>query len=345
MPEVMLVTGGCGFIGSCFVLQELRMYPDLRLVNVDNLTYAGNPDNVREVAEDPRYRFVKADVADRPAVEQVFAEEHPTQVVHFAAESHVDRSIADPDIFMRTNALGSGVMLDVALHAWQRDGYLDAARFVYISTDEVYGDLPLASREKFTEESPLHPNSPYSVSKAAGDLLAQVYHHTYGMPALVTRSSNNFGPRQYPEKLIPLTIRRALAGEPIPIYGDGSNVRDWLYVEDNCRAIDAVLRQGIPGQVYNIAGGNEMSNRDVVHLVLHALAEYTGVAVEQYERLITAVPDRPGHDRRYALCDARTRQELSWQPRTVMAAGLRNAVADLCGRWGPVSSSSTPSQA
>jgi dTDP-glucose 4,6-dehydratase len=338
MGEVMLVTGGCGFIGSCFVLQELRVYPDLRLVNVDSLTYAGNPDNVREVADDPRYSFVKADVADRGAIEQVFAREHPTQVVHFAAESHVDRSITDPDVFMRTNVLGTGVMLDVALHTWQQGGCLDTARFVYISTDEVYGDLPLTGAEKFTEESPLHPNSPYSVSKAAGDLLAQAYYHTYGMPALVTRSSNNFGPRQYPEKLIPLTIRRALAGEPIPIYGDGRNVRDWLYVEDNCRAIDAVLRQGVPGQVYNIAGGNEMSNLDLVHLLLRLLAEQTGVALEQYERLITSVADRPGHDRRYALCDARIRHELGWQPCTDVPTGLRNTLADMCRGRGPAPS-------
>ena len=345
MAEVMLVTGGCGFIGSCFILQELRMYPDLRLVNVDNLTYASNPDNVREVADDPRYHFVKADVANRAAVEQVFAEEHPTQVVHFAAESHVDRSIANPDIFMRTNALGSGVMLDVALHAWQRDGYLDTARFVYISTDEVYGDLPLASTEKFTEESPLHPNSPYSVSKAAGDLLAQAYHHTYGMPTLVTRSSNNFGPRQYPEKLIPLTIRKALAGEPIPVYGDGRNVRDWVYVEDNCHAIDEVLHHGVPGQVYNIAGDNEMRNLDLVHLLLHLLAQQTGVAESGYTKLMTFVPDRPGHDRRYALCDARIRQELGWQPCTDMPRGLRNTVADMCDRRRPASSPCPPSQA
>jgi dTDP-glucose 4,6-dehydratase len=303
MFDTLLVTGGCGFIGSCFVLQEMHQYPDIHLVNLDALTYAGNPDNVKEVANDPRYTFVKADVADRPAVEAVFAQYHPTQIVHFAAESHVDRSIEGPDVFVRTNVLGTQVLLDVARRQWQADHCMDSARFLYISTDEVYGDLPIESAEKFGEDSPLHPNSPYSVSKAAGDMMAQAYHRTYGMPTLVTRSSNNYGPRQYPEKLIPLTIQKALAGEPIPVYGDGLNVRDWLYVEDNCRAIDLVLRRGNPGDVYNIGGGNEMSNIDLVHLLLRLLAEQTGTPEDTYTRLITFVPDRPGHDRRYALAD------------------------------------------
>jgi len=301
MGETMLVTGGCGFIGSCFVLQQMQQVPDIHLINLDKLTYAGNPDNVKEVADDQRYTFVQDDVADRPAVEAVFREYHPTLVVHFAAESHVDRSIDGPDVFVRTNVLGTQVMLDVARRQWQEDACMDTARFLYISTDEVYGDLPLDSTEKFTEDSPLHPSSPYSVSKAAGDLMAQAYHRTYGMPTLITRSSNNYGPRQYPEKLIPLTIAKALAGEPIPVYGDGRNVRDWLYVEDNCYAIDAVLRRGTPGHAYNVGGGNELSNIDLIHLLLHALAAQTGEPEEDYTKLITFVPDRPGHDRRYAL--------------------------------------------
>jgi len=243
MPETILVTGGCGFIGSCFVLQQMKRYPDIHLINLDALTYAGNPDNVKEVAGDPRYTFVQADVADRPAVEAVFTQYHPTKIVHFAAESHVDRSIDGPDVFVRTNVLGTQVMLDVARTQWQQDTCMDTARFLYISTDEVYGDLPLESTAKFTESSPIKPSSPYSVAKAAGDMMAQAYHRTYGMPTLITRSSNNYGPRQYPEKLIPLTIKKALAGEPIPVYGDGLNVRDWLYVEDNCHAIDLVLRK------------------------------------------------------------------------------------------------------
>jgi len=301
MAETMLVTGGCGFIGSCFVLQQMQQYPDIRLINLDKLTYAGNPDNVREVADDPRYTLVQGDVADRPAVEAVFAQYHPTLVVHFAAESHVDRSIDGPDVFVHTNVLGTQVLLDVARRQWQQDACMDTARFLYISTDEVYGDLPVESTEKFTEDSPIRPSSPYSVSKAAGDMMAQAYHRTYGMPTLITRSSNNYGPRQYPEKLIPVTIKKALAGEPIPVYGDGRNVRDWLFVEDNCRAIDLVLRKGAPGQVYNVGGGNELSNIDLVHLLLHALAAQTGKPEEDYTRLITFVPDRPGHDRRYAL--------------------------------------------
>ncbi|MDO8945351.1 MAG: dTDP-glucose 4,6-dehydratase, partial [Desulfobacterales bacterium] len=316
MTETMLVTGGCGFIGSCFVLQQIQQYPDLRLINLDLLTYAGNLENVREVAEDPRYTFVQADVADRPAVEAVFARYHPTKVVHFAAESHVDRSIDGPDVFVRTNVLGTQVLLDVARKQWQDDARMDTARFLYVSTDEVYGDLPLESTERFTEDSPLRPSSPYSVSKAAGDMMAQAYHRTYGMPTLITRSSNNYGPRQYPEKLIPLTIKRALAGEPIPVYGDGRNVRDWLYVEDNCRAIDAVLRRGTPGQVYNVGGGNELSNIDLVHLLLHVLAQQTGTPEADYTKLITFVPDRPGHDRRYALSSAKTQTATGWRPET-----------------------------
>jgi dTDP-glucose 4,6-dehydratase len=312
MGEVVLVTGGCGFIGSCFVLQEMKQYPDIHLINLDKLTYAGNPDNVKEVAGDPRYTFVQADVADRPAVEAVFREYHPTQVVHFAAESHVDRSIDGPDVFVRTNVLGTQVMLDVARTQWQQDACMDTARFLYISTDEVYGDLPIESTDKFTEESPLHPNSPYSVAKASGDMMTQAYHRTYGMPTLITRSSNNYGPRQYPEKLIPLTIKKALAGEPIPVYGDGLNVRDWLYVEDNCRAIDLVLHQGIPGQVYNVGGDNELSNINLIHLLLHALAQQTGKPEEDYTKLITFVPDRLGHDRRYALDSAKLAETLGW---------------------------------
>jgi dTDP-glucose 4,6-dehydratase len=326
MTETMLVTGGCGFIGSCFILQQMQQYPDTRLINLDLLTYAGSLENVREVAEDPRYTFVHADVADRPAVEAVFAQYHPTLVVHFAAESHVDRSIDGPDVFVRTNMLGTQVLLDVARKQWQADACMDAARFLYISTDEVYGDLPLESTERFTEDSPMRPSSPYSVSKASGDLMAQAYHRTYGMPTLITRSSNNYGPRQYPEKLIPLTIKKALAGESIPIYGDGRNVRDWLYVEDNCRAIDAVLRRGTPGQVYNVGGGNELGNIDLVHLLLHALAQQTGTPEEDYTKLITFVPDRPGHDRRYALDTRAVSRTLSWQPRQTLADGIARTV-------------------
>jgi dTDP-glucose 4,6-dehydratase len=327
MGETMLVTGGCGFIGSCFVLQQMQQYPDIHLINLDKLTYAGNPDNVREVAGDPRYSFVQADVADRPAVEAVFAQYHPTKVVHFAAESHVDRSIDGPDVVVRTNVLGTQIMLDVARKQWQEDACMDTARFLYISTDEVYGDLPIESTEKFTEDAPLRPSSPYSVAKAAGDMMAQAYHRTYGMPTLITRSSNNYGPRQYPEKLIPLTIKKALAGEPIPVYGDGRNIRDWLYVEDNCRAIELVLRKGTPGQIYNVGCGNELSNIDLVRLLLHALADQTGVPEEDYTRLITFVPDRPGHDRRYALDVAKARAMLDWSAQATFEQQVQRCLA------------------
>jgi len=333
MTETMLVTGGCGFIGSCFVLQQMHQYPDIHLVNLDMLTYAGNPDNVKEIADDPRYTFVQADVADRPAVEAVFREYHPTLVVHFAAESHVDRSIDGPDVFVRTNVLGTQVLLDVARKQWQEDAYMDTARFLYISTDEVYGDLPIESTAKFTEDSPLHPSSPYSVSKAAGDLMALAYHRTYGMLTLITRSSNNYGPRQYPENLIPLTIKKALAGEPIPVYGDGLNVRDWLYVEDNCHAIDAVLHHGTPGQVYNVGGDNELSNIDLIHLLLHALAQQTGKPEQDYTKLITFVPDRPGHDRRYALNSCKLSTSLDWTAGSPFMDSLMQSVSWLRGSW------------
>jgi dTDP-glucose 4,6-dehydratase len=329
MGETILVTGGCGFIGSCFVLQQMKQYPEIRLINLDKLTYAGNPDNVKEVADDPRCTFVQADVADRPAVEAVFAQHHPTLVVHFAAESHVDRSIDGPDVFVRTNVLGTQVLLDVARRQWQQDACMDTARFLYVSTDEVYGDLPIDSTERFTEGSPLRPSSPYSVSKAAGDMMAQAYHRTYGMPTLITRSSNNYGPRQYPEKLIPLTIKRALAGEPIPVYGDGRNVRDWLYVEDNCHAIDLVLRKGAPGAIYNVGGGNELSNIDLVHPLLHLLAEQTGKPEEDYTRLITYVPDRPGHDRRYAPESRKLRAQLGWVASEPLKQSLERSIASL----------------
>jgi dTDP-glucose 4,6-dehydratase len=245
----------------------------------------------------------------------------------------VDRSISDPECFVRTNVLGTQVILDVARRQWQADHCMETSRFLYISTDEVYGDLPVESTEKFSEESPLHPSSPYSVSKAAGDMMAQAYHRTYGMPTLITRSSNNYGPRQYPEKLIPVTIRKALAGEPIPVYGDGRNVRDWLYVEDNCRAIDAVLRRGEPGQVYNIGGGNEMSNIDLVHLLLHLLAQQTGVAESEYTKLITFVPDRPGHDRRYALESTRAGKTADWGPTADVDLAMRRTIDYYTGRW------------
>ena len=306
----LLVTGGAGFIGSNFVQYMLREHADVEIVNVDLLTYAGNPDNLRPVEGDARHRFVRADVADRVAMEPLFAEGIDA-VVHFAAESHVDRSIADPSVFVRTNVLGTQTLLDLALK-------YRVGKFVQISTDEVYGTL--GDTGYFTETSPLAPNSPYSASKAGADLLVRAYHETYSLNVNITRCSNNYGPYQFPEKLIPLMIMNALEDKPLPVYGDGLNVRDWLHVEDHCRAVDLVLRHGRPGEVYNIGGNNERTNLDVVRTILRELGKP--------ESLITFVPDRPGHDRRYAIDAAKIRGELGWAPRYDFATGIRETI-----RW------------
>ncbi|OUM98865.1 MAG: dTDP-glucose 4,6-dehydratase [Paenibacillaceae bacterium ZCTH02-B3] len=306
----LLVTGGAGFIGSNFVHYMLREYADVEIVNVDLLTYAGNLDNLRPVEGDPRHRFVRADVADRQAMEPLFAEGIDA-VVHFAAETHVDRSIADPGVFVRTNVLGTQTLLDLSLK-------YKVGRFVQISTDEVYGSLGETGR--FTESSPLAPNSPYSASKAGADLLVRAYHETYGLDAVITRCSNNYGPYQFPEKLIPLMIMNALENRPLPVYGDGLHVRDWLHVEDHCRAVDLVLRKGRAGEVYNIGGNNERTNLQVVRTILRELGKP--------ETLIAFVPDRPGHDRRYAIDAGKIRLELGWEPRYEFAAGIRDTI-----RW------------
>jgi dTDP-glucose 4,6-dehydratase len=306
----LLVTGGAGFIGSNFVQYMLREYADVEIVNVDLLTYAGNPDNLRAVAGDARHRFVRADVADREAMEPLFAEGIDA-VVHFAAESHVDRSIADPAVFVRTNVLGTQTLLDLALK-------YKVGRFLQISTDEVYGSLGETGR--FTEASPLAPNSPYSASKAGADLLVRAYHETYGLDVVITRCSNNYGPYQFPEKLIPLMIMNALQDQPLPLYGDGLHVRDWLHVEDHCRAVDLVLRKGNAGEVYNVGGNNERTNLEVVRTILRELGKP--------ETLIAFVPDRPGHDRRYAIDAGKIRKELGWSPHYDFAAGIRDTI-----RW------------
>ena len=306
----LLVTGGAGFIGSNFVQYMLREHADVEIVNVDLLTYAGNPDNLRPVEGDARHRLVRADVADQAAMEPLFAD-GVDAVVHFAAESHVDRSIADPAVFVRTNVQGTQTLLHLALQ-------YRVGKFVQISTDEVYGTL--GATGYFTETSPLAPNSPYSASKAGADLLVRAYHETYGLNVNITRCSNNYGPYQFPEKLIPLMIMNALEDKPLPVYGDGLNVRDWLHVEDHCRAVDLVLRHGRPGEVYNIGGNNERTNLDVVRTILRELGKP--------ESLITFVPDRPGHDRRYAIDAAKIRGELGWAPRYDFATGIRETI-----RW------------
>ena len=310
----ILVTGGAGFIGANFIYYEKKAHPDDRLVCVDALTYAGNLGTLEGVLSDPGFRFVKADICDRQAMRALFAEEKPDIVVNFAAESHVDRSIEDPEIFLRTNILGTSVLMDLCRE-------MDNIRFHQVSTDEVYGDLPLDRPDLlFTETTPLHTSSPYSSSKASADLLAMAYFRTYGLPVTITRCSNNYGPYQFPEKLIPLMIANALADKPLPVYGEGLNVRDWLYVEDHCRAIDLVMRQGTVGEVYNVGGHNEMRNIDIVKLILSELGKP--------ESLITHVEDRKGHDRRYAIDPTKIHAELGWLPETRFADGIRRTI-----RW------------
>lgn len=304
----LLVTGGAGFIGSNFILYMLRKYPQYRIVNVDALTYAANLENVAAVEKDPRYSFVHADIADRDAVGKVFRQ--PVDVVvHFAAESHVDRSILEPDRFVRTNVMGTQVLLDAAKAAGVR-------KFVHVSTDEVYGSL--GDTGLFTETTPLAPNSPYSASKAGSDLLVRAYHETFGLPVNITRCSNNYGPYQFPEKLIPLMIANALEDKPLPLYGDGRNIRDWLHVEDHCSAIDAVIHHGRNGEVYNIGGNNEQTNLEIVRTILKQL--------NKPESLISFITDRPGHDRRYAIDGSKIRRELGWSPRFSLDAGIRQTI-------------------
>nr|WP_276316200.1 dTDP-glucose 4,6-dehydratase [Paenibacillus lignilyticus] len=304
----MIVTGGAGFIGSNYLQYMIAKYPGYTFINVDALTYAGNPANLMSIANLPNYRFVQADIADRAAMEPIFAEGLDA-VVHFAAESHVDRSISQPDIFIRTNVLGTQTLLDLAKQ-------YDVAKFVHISTDEVYGTL--GDTGLFTESTPLAPNSPYSASKAGSDLLVRAYHETYGMNVNITRCSNNYGPYQFPEKLIPLMIQQALADQPLPVYGDGLNVRDWLHVEDHCGAIDRVLHAGRPGEVYNVGGNNERSNLQVVSTILSELGKP--------ESLISFVQDRLGHDRRYAIDADKIRTELGWTPKYDYQSGIKSTI-------------------
>jgi dTDP-glucose 4,6-dehydratase len=304
-----MVTGGCGFIGSNFVRHILSTHEDARVVNLDALTYAGSTLNLKDIEGDPRYRFIKGDICDPHTA--AAAMEGADAVVHFAAESHVDRSIENPAVFVMTNVVGTQVLLDAAMKA--RPGI-----FVQISTDEVYGSL--GETGYFTEETPLKPNSPYSASKAGADLLALAYQHTFGLPVVVTRCSNNYGPYQFPEKLIPLFIQNALEDRPVPLYGDGQNVRDWLHVEDHCRAVDLVMRNGRAGEVYNIGGNNEMKNIEITRLILGALGKP--------ESLISYVPDRLGHDRRYAIDSSKLKRELGWEPGYDFESGIADTI-----RW------------
>jgi len=306
----LLVTGGAGFIGSNFIHYIVRRYPHYHILNVDALTYAGNLENLRTIEGHPNYRFVKADIADRAAMEPLFREGLDA-VLNFAAESHVDRSIMQPDLFVRTNVLGTQTLLDLAKQ-------YKVGKFVQISTDEVYGTL--GDTGLFTEETPLAPNSPYSASKAGADLLVRAYHETYGLNVNITRCSNNYGPYQFPEKLIPLMIRNAIEDKPLPVYGDGLHVRDWLYVEDHCSAVDLVLHKGVSGEVYNIGGNNERTNIEVVKTILAELGKP--------ESLIRFVKDRPGHDRRYGIDATKIRRELGWKPKYSYETGIQETI-----RW------------
>lgn len=308
----VLVTGGAGFIGSNFIFYMLKTYPSYRIICVDKLTYAGNLSTLTSVMDNPNFRFAKADIGDREAINQLFAEEKPDMVVNFAAESHVDRSINNPGIFSETNILGTDVLMDACLK-------YGIKRYHQVSTDEVYGDLPLDRPDLlFTETTPLHPSSPYSSSKAAADLLVLSYFRTYGLPVTISRCSNNYGPYQYPEKLIPLMIVNALNNQQLPVYGNGQNVRDWLYVEDHCRAIDLVIHKGREGEVYNIGGHNEMANINIVKLICKELGKS--------EDLITYVADRKGHDLRYAIDPTKIYTELGWLPETKFANGIKKTI-------------------
>ena len=309
----IIVTGGAGFIGSNFIHYLRKTHPEDRIVCVDKLTYAGNLSTLGSVLDAPGFRFVKADVCDREAMLALFEAEKPDAVVNFAAETHVDRSIEDPEVFLRTNILGTQVLMDACRAC-------GTARFHQVSTDEVYGDLPLDRPDLlFTEDMPIRASSPYAASKASADLLVQAYHRTYGLPATISRCSNNYGPYQFPEKMIPLMLANALADKPLPVYGTGENVRDWLYVEDHCRAIDLILRRGRVGEVYNIGGHNEKRNIDVVRLILEA--------VDKPESLITFVADRKGHDLRYAIDPTKMHAELGWEPETPFQEGIRRTIS------------------
>jgi dTDP-glucose 4,6-dehydratase len=321
---MILVTGGAGFIGANFVHDWLAAGGE-PVVNLDKLTYAGNLGNLEGLERDGRHEFVRGDIGDRALIESLLAQHRPRAIVNFAAESHVDRSIHGPAEFIETNVVGTFALLDATRGWWSAlpPAEREAFRFLHVSTDEVYGSLGPAD-PAFSETTAYAPNSPYSASKAASDHLVRAYHHTYGLPVLTTNCSNNYGPRQFPEKLIPLMIVNALAGKPLPVYGDGQNVRDWLYVGDHCTAIRTVLAGGRPGETYNVGGNAEMKNLDVVHTLCAILAEL--VPGRDYAALVTYVKDRPGHDRRYAIDARKIRRELGWSPAETFASGLRRTV-------------------
>ncbi|MFT3982518.1 MAG: dTDP-glucose 4,6-dehydratase [Lachnospiraceae bacterium] len=329
--KTYLVTGGAGFIGSNYIHYMFGKYRDtIRIINVDALTYAGNPENLKDVEGRGNYTFIKADICDREAITAVFAENDIDRVVHFAAESHVDRSIRNPEVFVQTNVLGTLVMLNCAKTAWETaDGFKADKKFLHVSTDEVYGSLE-EEGTYFYETTPYDPHSPYSASKASSDLIVKSYIDTYHFPANITNCSNNYGPYQFPEKLIPLIINNTLQGKPLPVYGDGKNVRDWLYVMDHAKAIDMVTEKGVTGETYNIGGHNEKQNIEIIHIIIDTVRELLADSDPRKQHatkeLITYVEDRKGHDRRYAIAPDKIKSEIGWEPETMFAEGIKLTV-------------------
>jgi dTDP-glucose 4,6-dehydratase len=322
----LLITGGAGFIGSNFVRYWCQNYPADRIVVLDVLTYAGNRSNLADLEGQANLRFVQGDICDRPLVDTLLQTETIDTVVHFAAESHVDRSILEPDAFVKTNIVGTFTLLEAFRHHWRTQERPTSYRFHHVSTDEVYGSLS-ADDPAFTETTPYAPNSPYSASKAGSDHLVRAYYHTYGLPTLITNCSNNYGPYHFPEKLIPLMCINVLIGKPLPIYGNGENIRDWLYVGDHCSALNAVLHRGTPGETYNIGGNNEVKNIDLVHMLCELMDELApNLPVRPAKKLITFVKDRPGHDRRYAINAIKIAEELGWTPAQTLENGLRQTI-------------------
>jgi dTDP-glucose 4,6-dehydratase len=325
-PRRLLITGGAGFIGSNFVHHWCDRYPEDRVVVLDALTYAGNRDNLKDLEGRENFRFVQGDICDRSLVDALLEEEVIDTVAHFAAESHVDRSILGPDAFVRTNVVGSFTLLDSFRRHWERQNRPESDRFLHVSTDEVYGSLG-PDDHPFTETTPYAPNSPYSASKAGSDHLARAYYETYKVPTIITNCSNNYGPYHFPEKLIPLMCINILLGKSLPIYGDGQNIRDWLYVGDHCRALDVVIHRGTPGETYNIGGNNEVKNIDLVHRLCELMNELApDLPVHPSQKLITFVKDRPGHDRRYAIDATKLKTELGWTPTETIESGLRQTI-------------------
>ena len=321
--KTYLVTGGAGFIGANFVHYMLNKYSDIKIINLDKLTYAGNLENLKDIEKNTNYTFVQGDICDKELVEKLFAENDIDYVVNFAAESHVDRSIKEPEIFVKTNVLGTVNLLNIAKNTWAvGDGYKEGKKFMQVSTDEVYGSL--GATGFFLETTPLDPRSPYSASKTGSDLMVKAYFDTYKMPVNTTRCSNNYGPYQFPEKLIPLLINNCLSHKDLPVYGDGMNIRDWLYVEDHCKAIDMVINGGRVGEVYNVGGHNERTNMQIVKTVINYINE--NVDKEITEKLITYVEDRKGHDKRYGIDPAKIKEELGWYPETTFEVGIKKTI-------------------